>query len=320
MRARISLAAAVAACLAAPALAQNGGENEIIVTGERAREIAQAFAEHAAVAPTASDQYARWNARLCPGVVGLEPSDAQVLIDQIAYRADQVGLQVERSGCRANLVILFAQDSDMLARELRETRPDLLGYYSQDDTVTAGRAALEDFVNTPRAVRWWHISQTVSADGRPLGDTNSRSGRSTASAVAAARGNAQEAATTGSGFSGVDSVRSSGTRTRRDTRQDLNYALIIVDGHRIAGIPSTAVADYVAMAALAPLDPDADMTGFPSILNLFADDAADRIGEPEMSEWDIAYLRGLYSATREANNAHQQRREIARQMVEQITQ
>jgi hypothetical protein len=321
---RLDLAAVLAATLflsvasAHGAAAQTDSE-ELVVTGERLREMTQAYADQIAVAPTSADQYARWNFRLCPSVAGLAPSEAQTLIDHIAVRAHQVGVEAERTGCQPNLVFIFAQDANRLAREIVDTRRDLLGYYSEDDVVTAGREALEAFASTPRPVRWWHVSRTTTADGQQLGNSRTRVGRGTRDAVAAARsGNANDSspATIGNGFEGVEAVRSSGSRMRRNTRQDLHFALVIVDAPRAAGLPPQAVADYLAMATLVQLNPDADMSAFPSVLNLF-DEHGD--GAPTaMTDWDLAYLQGLYGATREAASANRQRADIARRMAEQV--
>lgn len=292
-------------------------EDEIVVTGRRAEELAQAYAGAIAIAPSAEDQYARWNNRLCPSVAGLSPAEAQTLIDHIAMRAHGVGVDVEPSGCVPNLVIVFAPDSDALTRQIVDTRRDLLGYFSEDDVITDGREGLEAFASTPRPIRWWHVSRTVGEDGRVLGNTRTRTGRSTRNAVAAAAGD-PSAALIGSGFEGTEAVRSRGSRFRRSTRQDMSFALIIVDTQRVAGRPSEAVADYIAMASLVQLDPDADMSAFPTILNLFSPNAAAQTPRT-MSEWDLAYLQGLYTATRAAPSSRQQRAEIARRIIEGVT-
>lgn len=315
---RYFLAAIALSVLAASATAQTPQDADIVVVGQQPSEVAQAFAGAVAVASSSEDQYARWNFRLCPSVIGIDANGAQQLIDHIAQRAQEVGVVAEGEGCRPNLVIVFAPDSDRLARQVYDTRRDLLGYYSEDDVATAGREALEAFVNTPRAVRWWHVARTVTADGQVLSDTRSRVGRGTEDAAAAAQGNLTAAATAGNGFRGVESVRSTGNRFRRNTRQDLSYALIIVDARRITGLPTSAVADYLAMATLVQLDPDADMTPFNSVLNLFNERAPERAALVSMTDWDRAYLQGLYAATREASSSRQQRADIARRMTEQM--
>ncbi len=46
------------------------------------------------------------------------------------------------------------------------------------------------------------------------------------------------------------------------------------------------------MAAFAQIDPDADMSAFPSILNVFHDPGV----AAGLTDWDMAYLSGLYGA------------------------
>lgn len=316
------LGALAAGVLAASATAQQTTSEDVVVTGQRTvREMAQDYAGTVAVAPTAADQYSRWNRRLCPRVAGIAPAEGQTLIDHIAMRAHAVGIEVEPTGCQANFVIIFAPDSDVLARQIVDSRRDLLGYYSDDDLVTAGREGLDRFANTPRPVRWWHVSRTTTADGRELGDSGARVGRGTQDAVGAARGmDMSSAAMAGNGFSGIEAVRSSGTRARRDTRQDLSFALVIVDTRRIGGLPPQAVADYIAMATLVQLDPDADLSAFPTVLNLFSDPQAGRPTPTGLTEWDLAYLQGLYSAQREAPSARQQRADIAGRIARSMEQ
>jgi len=317
MRWTLRLLAIAALALSAPMA--NAQDDELVVTGRRAQEMAEQFAGVVAEPVASEGQYARWNDRLCPAVSGLAPDQAQILIDHIARRAHAVGVRAERSGCRQNLIIIFTTDSDAVAREVVTTRRDLMGYFSNEDIATAGRDRLEAFANTARAVRWWHVAYTVTPDGRTLTDTNTGVGRGTHDAVAASQGNTAAAATMGNGFRGIEAVRSEGSRFRRSTRQDIGFALIIVDTRRIEGLPSEAVADYLAMAALVQLDPDADLRAFPSILNLFADQQTG--GPPaalSMTEWDQGYLQGLYSALREAASARQQRAAIVRRIVREV--
>jgi hypothetical protein len=298
--------------------------DDIIVTGRRVRELAEAYAGAVAVAPESVDQYARWNFRLCPSVAGLAPADAQNLIDHIARRAHEVGVDTERTGCSPNLVIIFAPEPGRLAQEIADTRRDLMGYYGEDDVVTTGREALDDFIHTPRAVRWWHVSRTVTADGRQLGDTLGRGGNSGGSGVSAAAADSSGAGVAGAagrssrGFGGVEAVRSQGTRTRRATRQDMSFALVIVDASRAPSVPPAAVADYLAMATLVQLDPHANMTAYPTILNLFAERPPGAVAPTGLTAWDVAYLQGLYASQREAASARQQRTAIARRISEDV--
>jgi len=97
----------------------------------------------------------------------------------------------------------------------------------------------------------------------------------------------------------------------------MNYVLVIVDAARVAEIPANSWFDYVAMVSLAQIDPNATPSEIPSILNLFT--SAAETAPNEMTSWDLAYLSGLYRATREAVNSRQQRSEIQRSMVSTLT-
>lgn len=325
MNARFKIAAMLTATALAStatlsgAAAQQTNSPEIVVTAEQMRERTTAYTTAVALASASEDQYARWDDEICPRVAGLPAADAQTLIDHIARRAHEVGLGAGAAGCRANVVIMFAPNANTVAREIVDTRRDLLGYYSQDNMASAGRDALEAFANTARPVRWWHVSQTTSADGRELGQAEARHGGAGAEAQAmnqaAGSGDPSSGSSAGATISGVDAVRSNGMRTRRTTRQDLSFALIIVDAPSVAGAPATATADYISMAALAQLNPNADMSAFPSILNLFARGSGP--APTAMTAWDAAFLQGLYRTRREAG-ARQQRSDIARRMADAI--
>jgi hypothetical protein len=259
-----------------------------------------------------SNALARWNDRICVGAVGLAPNEGQALVDRISARAQQVGLRAGAPGCTANVMVIYAPDSDRLAREIIDQRRDLLGYGQQDGQLTAGRAAMESFANESRAVRWWHVSSVGRGSLRPVdGTTYQVSGRAAAQAAAGEDGSAVGGSPT-SDIEGLDAVRGSASRTRTRTdvpRNDLTYALVIVDARRVADIPAGAWMDYVAFVALAQIDAHARTAPFPTVLNLFADSATPLTG---MTTWDERYLTGLYDARAEI--ANRQAASIARRV------
>ncbi|MGH6952504.1 MAG: hypothetical protein ACREH4_16690 [Vitreimonas sp.] len=311
MTARRTLATAVTAAALGSILA--GGA----AAQTPSRERTAAYAEAVALAPASTDQYARWDDDICPRVAGLPGAEAQALIDRVARRAHEVGLNTGSAGCTPNLIVIFAPNAATVAREIVDTRRDLLGYYNERNTSNAGRDALDAFVNSQHAVRWWHVARTVGADGEEMGTGQAERGSAGAESAAmnqAGMSNVGAALSVGS-FEGVDTVRSSGARTRRNTRQDIRFALIVIEAPRVAGASAQAVADYVAMAALAQLNPDSDMSAYPSILNLF--NSASQPAPTAMTQWDSAFLRGLYRTRRDAA-ARQQRTDIARRMADQI--
>lgn len=294
---KLLAACAVAALvIATPVFAQN--------------QSAEGFVDAVAQPVRGEDQYARWGQGLCPSITGLTPTAAQGLIDHIAVRANEVGVTTGAAGCRPNAVIIFTDDGNRVAREISETRRDLLGYYSSQEISSGGRADLSDFVNTPRPVRWWHVAQTVTADGRALQDT--QAGVSAGTGRDAAAANESPGSPVGTGMSGVQVVRSRGTNIRRETRQDTSFVLVIVERSAIAEVPGQAVGDYLAVAVLASLKPSPDTRAYPSILNLFVPQADGSDYPTEWSAWDRGFLKGLYSADPDARSAQAQRSQIAR--------
>lgn len=301
----------IAACMvgitgfADGASAQEPVEQEIVVTGVRAERI-QAFVEQVSAASPAANQIARWDDDICVSVLGLAAEQAQFIVDQISYRAAAVGLTAGRSGCAPNVFLFFAADADSFSSRLVEERRSLFAYFQEEHVVTRGRDALTDFATTSRPVRWWHVSQTRGADGDRLGSD-------TAGNRSPPPPRDGEARADPDGITGVQAVRASGSRLRAAERQDFNRVVVIVDGQRASGYSMEALADYIAMVTLAEIDPNARIADFPSVLNLF--DSPPDVAPTSMTDWDRAYLSGLYDSTRNAASVSQQVRDIARRMA-----
>lgn len=284
--------AAVAMSAATPAFAQENTEPDIVVVGERLQEMVRSFVGEVAEAPSAEQQMARWDRSICPLVAGLPQHQMQYMADRIAQRAHQVGLQTQGPGCRANILIFVTPDASVLADGIVDEYRTLVAYYSTNGISTLGRGPLEEFTTTTAPVRWWHVNQTVSGDGQSM------AGDSSGSLV----------------------MRTSQPpgRLRRATRQDFARVLIIVDARQANGVTFQALSDYLAMVSLAQLDPEGETTGVPTILNLFAERDAGGQVPLAMTQWDEAYLDGLYNARRTAPTDLWQRRDIAARMVESL--
>jgi hypothetical protein len=288
---RLMLGALAALALASSAAAQPTTQSdELVVTGERLHDIVRDFVGEIAAAPSGERQMARWDHKICPLLAGLPERQMQYMADRIAQRAHQIGLETEGPGCRANILVFVTPDASRLAEGIVHEYRSLVAYYAEGGVSTMGRGPLEDFTTTTAPVRWWHVNQTVSADRQELGTEN--------------------------GGSTVMRTTQSPSRLRRATRQDFLRVLIIVDARQAQGVQLQAIADYVAMVSLAQLDPAGRTTGVPSILNLFAERDAGRPPPEALTEWDEAYLQGLYDARRAAPNEVWQQRDIVRSMVD----
>ncbi|MEZ5961336.1 MAG: hypothetical protein R3C30_13055 [Hyphomonadaceae bacterium] len=272
---------------------------------------ARAFVDSVSFTSSAN-ALARWDNRICVGAVGLAADQAQALVDRISGRAQQVGLRPGAPGCQANVMVIYAPDSDRLSREIVEQRRDLLGYLPDDGRVTAGREAMEDFANQPRAIRWWHVSSTGRGSLRPVdGLTYQGTGMSSAAAAAGEGGGpGSSGGDSALDIQGAEAVRTNGSRTRVEVRSnDLTYALVVVDARRVANVPAQAWMDYVAFVALAQIDASARVESYPTVLNIFNNGAT----ATGMTSWDEAYLAGLYDARTEV--ANRQAAAISRRMA-----
>lgn len=257
-----------------------------------------------------TDALARWEDRICVGAVGLAPGEAQALVDRISARAQQVGLRPGEPGCRANVMVIYAPDSDRLSREIVDQRRDLLGYFEEEGRETAGREAMEAFASEARAIRWWHVSSTGRGSLRPVdGLTYQASGQSAAASAGGDGGAASDVGSSLSDFQGMEAVRVNPSRTRTQVRpNNLTYALVVVDARRVGNVPAGAWMDYVAFVALAQVDARARTEEFPTVLNLFSSPTP----ASGLTNWDEAYLEGLYAARNET--ANRQAASISRRM------
>lgn len=102
------------------------------------------------------------------------------------------------------------------------------------------------------------------------------------------------------------------TRLRANIRYDMAWVIIVIDVTKTAQVPASSLADYIAMVALAQIDPQADFTAHDTVLNLFAPGAALH----GMTEWDHSYLSALYDADANAANFASQKDDMERSLAD----
>ncbi len=303
----LAISGALAALVvAAPAAhAQRRDSDDIIVTAPQIEEAARAFAREVSAPPSREDQLARFEDSVCPGVVGLGARQGQFLVDRIAQRALELDLNVGQPGCKANVLVIVTADADGVAQAIVQEQQYLMANYGlQENLNTRGAEALDDFVVTSRPVRWWHVSQTQTADSDILGHTNPI-GRMTGPTT-------QE-------FLGAEVTRPSTIdfgRLTRPTLQAVRNVVVIVDAQRVTQVRLDALADYIAMVTLAQTEPGADTSGYDTILNLFSEALS---GQDGMTAWDVAYLQGVYAGRGNQLNSDWQSRTIARRMRDDLS-
>lgn len=239
---------------------------EVVVEG-RTREVVRAFVADVSVSNSRRGQLARFDRRVCPGVIGMRPDYAQVLNDRIARIALVLGLQIGEPGCRPNILIVAAADAEQIAGHI-DAAPNTFERYAE--TVERRNEALAS-IRRPRPVRWWHQTEQLVTE-------------------------------------------TSRSRLRSPARTDIRRALILLDMEQIGTVNFGALSDYVAMAALARLNPDADVSGQSTILTLF-ESAESRRDDVGLTQWDADYLQALYGAERHYAVRRQQEADIVWRMM-----
>lgn len=255
---------------------------EIVVRGTLEERI-EAFVEEVA-APPKGRFLAGWYGRICPGVVNLDNTAGQAILDRISTVAEEIGLNTGDPGCRANVVIIFTDDGAGLASTLVERDRDIfehrnLGAFNRDSR------ALDAFATSDAAVRWWHLSM-------PIDPQTGQRTTLTAQDLLPMRYVARE---------GLLSV---------STIDVLYKVIIIVDVDQLNGVNLFQLSDYLAMVTLAQIDPAAQVSGDHTVLNLFE--------RPQtvagLTEWDRSYLDALYTSRSRARNPNARVSDVVRTM------
>ena len=215
-------------------------------------------------------QMARWDHSICTGVLGLPEQHAQFMNDRIAANAVAVGLETGKPGCKPNVLVMIAPDAQVFTKQIVKDNARAFGLGFGH---TRGLNALKDFENTPRPVRWWHVTQTKAVGGFEVSEP-----------VNGGRG--MDAGT-------VEVFNVSHVHT--GVVEVFGGILIVVDAKRAQGVSYQALCDYISMVALAQIDPNVDVTALPSVLTLFHDRDEGKPLPTGLTPWDTGYLTALYT-------------------------
>ncbi|MDE1467735.1 hypothetical protein [Aurantiacibacter sp. D1-12] len=273
-----SLGATLTACslslLALPAAAQDAGDpegdNTIIVEGtldqETVRNQARDITNRRG---TTSEPLSRFNRPICPGVWGLQPENAQLVIDRIYDNAERAGAQLgAEAGCSANLWVIFVDDPHATFAQLRDENAFLV-----------------------RGLNVWQRNRVAEQQGPTIAWSTSEISNSDGITAA------------------PDSPTNENyTMSRLDTgvRKDMLLSVVLIDRSVLGELDAYAVADYATMRLLAETRPPEEGAEFNTILSLFDGDMVSETSPLRMSAFDRAYLQDLYRGrgTTPANRAH----------------
>lgn len=280
---RLVLAALGAAALAVGAQAAQLGlpqnaSPEIVVYGIPEDEAALTGFVRDIGAETGTDQLARWRGAICPEVIGMRDEFNNYVHETIRSVADLAGARWSDRGCQHNVLVVMTDDPSTFISDMRDDRRDLFA------SLTARER--ETMASSSDAVSMWSRVETRGGDGRLM-----QSGE--------AGYNAR-----GSGTDQLPYRRISGaqaSRIARSTRSDLDFRAIIIDLRQLDGQTMQQLSAFAAMMALGEFDVSNPISPQRTVLNLFHNAET---APADLSDWDLAYLRALYStnAGRSADN------------------
>jgi hypothetical protein len=278
----------------------------VVVTGARVEQAKEFVRE---IVPGGGDRLKglpRWHSELCTGVIGVPADQGQFIADRISLRALEVGLPVGKPGCDTNLLIVISPEVDELLPRLVEEYREVFEAATDNSVETPGKPGMRAFLESDRAVRWWQVVERFTADGMPLdGD-----------AYNAPANNTFAGSTPGGSGIGIRNAptveAASASRLRSNIRRQMSRIIVVVDAKQTAGLGIGAISDYLALVSLAQIDPEADVSKYPSILRLFTQAYDKPTG---LTDWDRAFLSGLYRAAPNAVSRTMHISDIAGRMV-----
>lgn len=257
---------------------------DVVVEGRRLEDMTQDFVREVGQ-PARGRGLARWHDGVCVGVANLQGETAQYIVDRVSTVAEDIGLKAGAPGCNPSVLIIATVDSNAFTEQFVARRPRL--FLIGGSGTDLGYSALNRFKTTDRPVRWWNVSLPTDSD------TGERAVR-----------------LPGDEHAPMINVRGV-SRLSTQIIDVSKRTFIIVDIDKVSGANLNQLADYIAMVSLAQINPDADTSGYATVLNLFT--------TPEqvdgLTQWDMAYLKGLYAAQRTRSNEVSARSEIASTIV-----
>lgn len=258
------------------------------VTGRPLSTLIDSFVAEVA-APAGRRNLARWNTPICISVLNLQETPARFISDSLDTVRRDLGLRRAGRDCQPNVVIIASAEPDALAETVTDRLPR--SFRPGGPGMDRGGAALEAFKSSDAAVRWWTVSTPV----------DSLTGRQAVRIAGQCSGNC---ASIGDFAPGIAMPAS---RITTPIVDEIIKTVVIVDIDRVADVTSRQLVDYLAMVVFAQIDPLADTSAYASVLNVFdAPDVADGL-----TQWDRAYIQGLYQAHRAQLGAGAARDEIA---------
>lgn len=277
--------AALPVSLSGTAAAQSG--DAIVVTGEPQNpETIRRFVE-AAGSRTLGGQIPRWGGAICPQVTGLRDELNEYIRQTVIAVAQTAGVSAAGANCEPNLTVAFLADPAEFVETLRERRPAHLASLDLHE-----RAAL---AASDAPALSWGVGEMRTRDGRLVGMIDRQQLQTDSDQNRAAQ-------------------TTDASRISNALRADFTNVYLLIDLDRLDGVTMQQLSAFAAMQGLAAPDTARPIEPAVTILNLFHQRAE---APADITDWDIAYLRGLYGAE-PAQAAPLHKSAIAERMAEAL--
>lgn len=288
---RVRFASALAALLVSTPLIAQSDDESILVEGQRT-------SINRLVSDTINDAgveaLARFEDKICPGVVGLSLQQAVKVADMIRANIVALGGKVENPGCTPNATLILTEEPVEFVKQFATREP---GYF------TMTPREFEQFTSNPRPVASWHVTETRDRDGQELGGSDKLSDRK--------KKLADTQAALSVGINARVVRQSAATRLYTNTREDMMFGFVVIDSDKLGGKTPRQLADLATLHLLLDIKQNAGSSNRGSILSLFEDRPEGSAAPMQLSSFDRAMVQGLYSPEENNRSAAQQFTQIA---------
>ncbi|MFO6429153.1 hypothetical protein ACLBKT_03575 [Erythrobacter sp. W302b] len=263
----INVVAAVAGATVQTAPPPAPPSDPIIVEGEKVQS-EQALSELArdiAGNPRPRRPLARFERPLCLMVAAADTALGQQVAERIIENARDARVPVRGKGCKPNALLALSDNAQAQLRDVKASGRRLFAGLSAREIDAALGARDPVYV--------FQASRQASNTGEPIVNSPEAAGPN--------------------GLPGPPNKIWSAGRLKRDLREDMLAALVVVDNAAVAGLTPIQIADYASLRLLAPTgEVDLAEAGAPhTIMTLFV---SPQNAPQTLSRFDRAYLKALY--------------------------
>jgi hypothetical protein len=230
-------------------------------------------------------QLSRFEDSVCPKAFGLPAAQDEAVARRMRQVAEAAGISVGKSDCLANVVVIVVPDKKAFLRLLARRKPD---YFGELEPMQVRRLIAE----AGPATAWQLQGPEKSARGTVI-TVDPASGLPT--------NNSMEPA----------------SRLTTPSRPQFAAAVVVIEAQAVDGLTSTQVADYAAMRTYAGTKPSRlEVSSAVTILKVLEVPMGTE-APASLTNWDLGFLRGLYSSELNAY-AGKQRSAIRAQVARQV--